>query len=87
MRRSDKVKGELTLLHGVTRPVPLSIEVNGFGPDPFGGTRAGWSARAEIDRKDFGIHTNMPLDGGGVVVGDKVEITIEVEAVRRDPAA
>jgi polyisoprenoid-binding protein YceI len=81
-----EVEGELTL-HGETRPVTLSAEVNGFGPDPFGGTRAGWSARAEIDRRDFGIQTNMPLDGGGVVVGDKVEITIEVEAVRRQPAA
>jgi polyisoprenoid-binding protein YceI len=80
------VEGELTL-RGETRPVPVSVEVNGFGPDPFGGTRAGWSARTEIDRRDFGIQTNMPLDGGGVVIGDKVEIIIEVEAVRRDPAA
>jgi hypothetical protein len=73
------VEGELTV-HGVTRPVPLLVEVNGFGPDPFGGTRAGWSARTQIDRRDFGIQTNMPRDGGGVVIGDKVEINIEVEA-------
>lgn len=75
------VDGELTL-HGVTRPVPLTLEVNGFQPvTPFGDSRAGFSATAEIDRRDFGIEFNMPLEGGGVVVGDTVKIAIEIEAV------
>ena len=72
--------GELSL-HGVTRQVPLALVVNGFARDPYGGTRAGFSATAEIDRKDFGITTNIPMDGGGVVVGDKIQIFIEIEAI------
>jgi polyisoprenoid-binding protein YceI len=75
-----RVDGELTL-HGVTRSVPLKLEVNGFTADPFGGTRAGFSGTAEISRGDFGIEFNMPMDGGGVVVGDKISIALEVEAV------
>jgi polyisoprenoid-binding protein YceI len=76
------IDGELTL-HGVTRHVPLAVEVNGFRPDPFGGQRAGFSATAQINRRDFGIDLNMPMDGGGVVIGDRVSISIEIEAVRQ----
>jgi polyisoprenoid-binding protein YceI len=74
------IDGELTL-HGVTRQVPLAVEVNGLGPDPFGGQRAGFSATAQINRRDFGISNIIPMDGGGVVVGDKVSISLEIEAV------
>jgi polyisoprenoid-binding protein YceI len=74
--------GELTL-KGVTRPVTLALEVNGFGPDAWGGTRAGFSASTTIDRNDFGVDIKMPLDGGGVVVGDKVQISLEIEGVLR----
>ncbi len=74
------VEGELTL-KGNTRPVPLSLELNGFGPDPFGGTRAGFSASTTINRRDFGVDIAMPMDGGGVVVGDKITISLEIEAV------
>ena len=74
------VDGELTL-HGITRPVPLTVELTGFGPDPYGGTRAGFSAIAKINRKDFGIDTELPLDGGGVVIGDTVQISLDIEAV------
>jgi polyisoprenoid-binding protein YceI len=74
------VEGELSL-HGVTRPVPLSLELNGFTADPFGGQRVGFSATAEINRRDFGIDISLPMDGGGAVVGDKIAITLEVEAV------
>ena len=75
-----KLEGELTL-HGVTKPVQLKVELNGITPDPYGGTRAGFSATTEINRGDFGIEFNMPMDGGGVVVGDKINIAIEIEAV------
>jgi polyisoprenoid-binding protein YceI len=75
-----RLAGDLTL-HGVTRSVPLKLELNGFTADPYGGTRAGFSATGEISRGDFGIEFNMPMDGGGVVVGDKIQIQIEVEAV------
>ena len=74
--------GELTI-KGVTRPVTFSLEVNGFGPDAYGGTRAGFSAATTINRSDFGVDISMPLDGGGVVVGDKVTINLEIEAVLR----
>lgn len=73
------VDGELTL-RGVTRPVVLSLEVNGVKADPYGATRAGFSASTEINRKDFG-DWNAPVDGGGVVVSDKVRIDLDVEAV------
>jgi polyisoprenoid-binding protein YceI len=74
------VDGELTV-HGITREVPLAVELTGFGPDPFGGTRLGLSATAKINRKDFGIDTELPLDGGGVVIGDTVQISLDIEAV------
>jgi polyisoprenoid-binding protein YceI len=74
--------GELTI-KGVTRPVTLALEVNGFGPDAWGGTRAGFSASTSIDRNDFGVDIKMPLDGGGVVLSDKVQIQLEIEAVLR----
>jgi polyisoprenoid-binding protein YceI len=60
--------------------VQLALEVNGFGPDPFGGTRAGFSATGEINRTEFGIHANMAIPVGGVMVSEKIQLTIEVEA-------
>ncbi len=75
------VDGELTL-RGVTREVPLKLEIHGFQPTtPFGDTRAGFTATAEIDRRDFGVSFNMALEGGGVGLGNKVQITLEVEAI------
>jgi polyisoprenoid-binding protein YceI len=76
------IDGELTI-KGVTRSVPLAVEIGGFGPDAFGGIRAGFSATTSINRSDFGVDISLPLDGGGVVVGEKVQITLEVEAVLR----
>ena len=74
------VNGELTL-HGVTKPVALALEFNGVGNDPWGGTRSGFSAVTEINRRDFGVDISMPLDGGGVVVADKIKIELEIEAI------
>lgn len=74
------VEGNLTL-HGVTRPVELALELNGVGGDPWGNTRAGFTATAEINRRDFGIDITMPLETGGVVVGDKVKLTIDIELI------
>jgi len=77
-----KVTGDLTL-HGVTKPVVLEVET-AAGPikDPSGKTRAGASATTKIDRKDFGVVWNKPMETGGVLVGDEVSIAIEVEAVQ-----
>lgn len=72
--------GELTL-KGVTRPVTLTLEVTGIGPDAYGGTRAGFSAKGRIDRRDFGVSFHAKLDNGGLVVADEVDLELDVEAV------
>lgn len=74
------VDGDLTL-KGVTKSVPLTLEVNGFGPDAYGGTRAGFTATGEINRQDFGVSWSAAMETGGVVVSDKVTISLEIEAV------
>ncbi len=75
------VDGDLTL-RGITKSVPLQLEIHGFqASTPFGDTRTGFTATAEIDRSDYGISFNMPLEGGGVGLGNKVKITLEIEAV------
>lgn len=75
------VHGELTI-RGVTRPVTLAVEINGEANDPWGGTRRGYSAKATINRRDFGLNWNAALEAGGVLVGEKVEIALEIEAIR-----
>jgi polyisoprenoid-binding protein YceI len=77
-----RVKGDLTV-HGVTREITLDVE----GPtpevkDPWGKQRIGASATAKLNRKDFGISWHTALEAGGIMVGDEVKITIDVEAVR-----
>ncbi|HLH83727.1 MAG TPA: YceI family protein [Trebonia sp.] len=74
--------GDLTI-RGVTKPVTFRLEVSGFGPDAYGGTRAGFSAATEINRHDFGVSFNGPIPGvpGGVAVSDKVTINLEIEGV------
>ncbi len=75
------VDGNLTI-RDVTRPVTLTVEFNGVGTDPWGGTRAGFTATTEISRKDYGIDFNLPLGGDKALLGDKVDIQLEVQAVR-----
>lgn len=74
--------GDLTI-RGTTKPVTFKLEISGFGPDAYGGTRAGFSATTEINRHDFGVSFNGPIPGvpGGVAVSDKVTITLEAEGV------
>jgi polyisoprenoid-binding protein YceI len=74
------IDGELTL-KGVTKTVPLRLELNGFGEDPYGGTRAGFTATTEINRRDFNVNFSAPMQNGGAVVSDKVSIHLEIEAV------
>ncbi|HEY6416235.1 MAG TPA: YceI family protein, partial [Acidimicrobiales bacterium] len=65
-----------------THPLQLRVEFHGIAsPDPWGGTRAGLSATGEVNRKDFGLHCDIPMDGGGLVVGEKVQLHFEIEAV------
>ena len=72
--------GDLTL-KGVTKSVPLKLELNGFSPDPFGGYRAGFTASGELNRRDFNVNFESPMQNGGVVVSDKITLHLEIEAV------
>jgi polyisoprenoid-binding protein YceI len=76
------VDGEL-VIRGVTRPVTLDVEPNGFTPDLRGGTRVGFSASTEINRDDFGVSYNGPIPGtdNAMVLSDKVALTLEIEAL------
>jgi len=78
---SFKLIGDLTI-RDVTKEVTFEVEFNGVVTDPWGGTRAGFSAESTIDRKDFNITWSKTLDGGGLVVGDDVKITVEVEWIK-----
>ncbi|SRR5579875_240877 len=80
--------GNLTI-RGIERPVSLELEVNGFTPDAMGGTRAGFSAKTEIDRNDFGVSYNGPIPGAdnAMILSDRVLLNIEVEAVLRESSA
>jgi polyisoprenoid-binding protein YceI len=76
------LEGDLTL-KGVTKSVAFNLEVNGFGPDAYGGTRVGFSAETQIHRSDFGVNFNGPIPGvpGGVAVSENVTINLEIEGV------
>jgi polyisoprenoid-binding protein YceI len=74
------VTGDLTI-KGVSRPVTLDVEYLGSETDPWGGTRAGFEGSTEISRKDWGVDFNIPMDGGRLLVGDKISITIAAQAV------
>jgi polyisoprenoid-binding protein YceI len=73
--------GDLTL-KGVTKSVPLRLELQGFGPDAYGGYRAGFTATGELNRRDFNVNFNAPMQNGGVVVADKIQLHLEIEAVK-----
>jgi polyisoprenoid-binding protein YceI len=73
--------GDLTI-KDVTKQVEFQLEFDGVSPDPWGGTRAGFSAEGEIDRRDFGLEWNMALDTGGLMVGEKVKISLDIQAVK-----
>lgn len=81
-----KVTGELTM-HGVTKEVTLDVEHEGTGKDPWGNDRQGFSAKGTVNRKDFGLVWNQTLDAGGVALGEKVEISIDVEGIKDKAAA
>ena len=76
-----KVTGDLTL-RGVTKPVVLDVEYGGRSKHPQMGERVGFSAHTSIMRKDFGVNYNQILEAGGVAISEKVDIDIEVEAVK-----
>jgi polyisoprenoid-binding protein YceI len=81
-----RVVGDLTI-RGVTREIPLDVEYGGRTTDPYGNVRAAFSTSTSINRKEFGLNWNMALEAGGVMVGDRVDVEIEVEAIRREVVA
>ena len=72
--------GTLTI-KGMAKPVTLTVQALGEGKDPWGNRRAGWSASATIDRREFGLSYNQALETGGILVGNEVALTIEVQAI------
>lgn len=80
-----EVHGDLTI-RDVTRAVVLDTHFLGLGQDPWGNQRAGFSASTELLRSDFGLTWNQALEAGGVLVGDKLELTFDVEAVQAEQA-
>lgn len=79
-----KVKGKLTL-RGVTRPVVFHVDYLGTAKDPWGNTRSGFTATTAVNRKDFGMVWNKILDAGALMVGNKVDVKLDVEAVEEAP--
>lgn len=80
-REGFRLVGDLTI-RDVTKEVSLDVEIGGQQKDPWGNDRVGYSAKTRIERKEFGLVWNQALETGGLVVGDKVEILLEVEAVK-----
>jgi polyisoprenoid-binding protein YceI len=85
-RQALRLDGDLTI-RDVTKPVSLAVEFLGWSEDPWGGRRAGFSARTEIDRDDFGANWNVVLETGGVLVGKRVQVELEIEALLAEARA
>ena len=77
-----ELMGTLTM-HGVTLPVTLELEYNGSITDPWGSERAGFSATGKINRKDWGLSYGKVMEGGGLMIGNDVKISLEIEGVKR----
>lgn len=75
------VSGDLTI-RGVTRPVTLLTEFEGVSEDPWGGVRAGFTATTTINRRDYGVAFNIPLTGDRAVLGDEIDVQLQIQAVR-----
>lgn len=76
-----ELTGDLTI-KGVTRSVTFELEFEGTGQDPWGATKAGFSAETEINRKEWGLEWNVALEAGGLLVGEKVKIQLDVQLVK-----
>ncbi len=79
------VEGDLTI-RGTTKAVTLDVDVLGFGPGYGGGLRGGFEGRTRINRQDFGVAWNDIIEGGGAVLGEDVDISLNIEAAKEKPA-
>jgi polyisoprenoid-binding protein YceI len=77
-----ELRGDLTI-KGVTRPVTFELEFDGVATDPWNNTKAGFTAETEINRKDWGLEWNVALEAGGVLVGEKIKIQLDVQLVKQ----
>ena len=77
----EDLTGDLTI-KDVTRPVTFEVDYNGTQVDPWGNTKAGFEAEAEVNRKDWGLTWNAAVEGGGVLVSDKIKITLDVQLLK-----
>jgi polyisoprenoid-binding protein YceI len=75
-----KLHGDLTM-HGVTKPVVLDLEIGGVAKDPWGGTHAAFSATGKLDRRDYGVEWNQGVEGGGLLIGNEVELELDIEGI------
>jgi len=75
---SESIEGEITI-KGITNPIKLSSQYNGTSVDPWGNTKHGWEIIGSINRNDFGLVWNAPLETGGVLVSDEVKLNIDVQ--------
>lgn len=82
---TGRITGDLTI-RGVTRPVVLDVEYNGQAKNPYGLTSAGFTAHTKINRKDWNLTWNVALETGGVLVGDTINIAIELEIIKQTEA-
>ena len=86
-RGDDLVMTGALTIHGVTKDVTLAVENLGTATDPWGNSRIAFAARGSLDRKEFGLGWNQVLEAGGFLVGDKVELSLDVQAVRAAASA
>ena len=77
-----ELTGDLTM-HGVTKPVTLDVSFEGRAKDPWGNARLGYTAKGKLRRSDFGLNWNQALETGGVLVGDEIKISVDVQLVRK----
>jgi polyisoprenoid-binding protein YceI len=77
-----KMVGDLTI-KDQTHPVTLELDFQGSSPDPFGNTRAGFEGKTTVNRKDWGLTWNVAIEGGGILVGEKVKLELDVSAIKR----
>ena len=77
----DSLTGDLTI-KGVTKPVTFDLDFGGVATDPWGNTKAAFEARTDVSRKDWGVTWNAALEGGGVLVSDKVTISLDIQLVK-----
>lgn len=77
-----EMTGDLTI-RGVTKPIRLDVELTGVAKDPWGQTKAGFNVEGKINRKDFGLVWNAPVETGGMLVSDEVKIHCEIQMIRQ----